>query len=364
MAALGTNYGEHFGRKSLQRFFASAISPKVTNSKWQGEIKGGKGDRVNILTYGMNDWETYTGSDITFRDVTEVEGQLILSVKRHNAFKILDWDRFKTYATDIDSTEVSNVAELLKEEVDTYNLGFYEDAGRIVGTDYTTGTVNIAVTSGAVVGAGTTFTSAMVGAKFKALGHEKMYRVKTYTNATSIVIENDADDEVSAYGGGAIGTTAARVAFEIEGYAKVQVAASTIDNYILEAKEQLDENKVPKKDRFLVVSSKIESILLKSTMLTPYTPSVAEDVVKLGIIGMYRGFKVFTSQEVNGSNSAGYNCIAGHPSAITHAFVQISSKTVTDLENNFGKGYKQLVAYGSKVLDERRKALVHLWLYV
>lgn len=363
MAALGTNYGEKFGRNSLQRFFASSISPKITNNKWEGEIKGGKGDRVNILTYGLNAWENYTGDDITFRDVTEVEGQLILEKQRHNAFKILDWNRFKTYASDIDSTEVSNVAELLKEEVDTYNLALYVDAGRRVGTDYTTGTLSIDV-SGNVTGSGTTFTEAMEGAKFKAAGHTKWYRVKDYASATGISIENDEDDTASAYGGGAIGTTAAQVAYEIEGYAKKQVAKETIDGVILEAKEQLDENKIPKKDRFLVVSSKIESVLLQSAMLTPYTPSVAEDVVKLGIIGMYRGFKVFTSQQVAGNNSDGYHCIAGHPSAITHAFVQISSKTVADLENNFGKGYKQLVAYGSKVLDERRKALVDMWIYV
>lgn len=364
MSTIGTNYGEKFGRNSLQRFFASAISPKITNNKWEGEIKGGKGDRVNILTYGLNDWAAYTGADITFSDVTEVEGQLILEKQRYNAFKILDWNRFKTYAVDADSTEVSNVAELLKEEVDTYNLAFYPDAHRKVGTDYSTGTVTIDV-SGNVTGSGTTFTTAMddptVGcARFKAVGHTKWYRVKTYTNATSLVIENDEDDVATHYDGGVITAKA----YEIEGYAKKQVAASTIDDAILEAKEMLDENKIPKKDRFLVVSSKIESILLKSSLLTPYTPSAFEDVVKLGIIGMYRGFKVFSSTLVAGNNSTGYHCLAGHPSAITHAFVQISSKTVGDLENNFGKGYKQLVAYGSKVLDERRKALVDLWLYV
>ena len=45
---------------------------------------------------------------------------------------------------------------------------------------------------------------------------------------------------------------------------------------------------------------------------------------------------------------------------ITHAFVQIASETVR-LESNYGKGLKQLVAYGSKVLDARRKALAMLF---
>lgn len=366
MSTIGTNYGEAFGRNSLKRFFASSISSKITNNKWEGEIKGGRGDRVNILTYGLNDWEVYTGADFTFNDVTEIEGQLILEKQYHNAFKILDWNRFKTYATDADSTEVDNAAELLKELVDAYNLAFYADAHRRVGTDYSTGTVSIDV-SGNVTGSGTTFTSAMEGAPFKATGQTKWYRVKTYTNATSISIEEDSDDTASSYGGGAIGTTAAQVNYVVEGYAKLQITATgtnDIDSVVLKAKEALDFEKIPKKGRFIVVPSKIESILLQSNKLTPYTPSAYEDVVKMGIIGMFRGFIVISSEQVSGNNSDGYHCLAGHPAGITHAFVQVSSKTVTDLENNFGKGYKQLVAYGSKVLDERRKCLVDCWFYV
>ena len=364
MATIGTNYGEAFGRNSLKRYFAASISSKITNKKWEGELKAGGGRyQVNILTYGLNEWESYTGEDITFNDVSEVEGTLPLDNQKYNAFKILDWNRFKTYATDADSTEISNAAELLKETVDAFNLAFYADAHRRVGTDYSTGTVTIDV-SGNVTGSGTTFTSPMAGCPILAVGHTKYYRVKTYTNATSIVIENDSDDTASSYDGGVVTT----VAYNIEGYAKFQVTAtgatSGIDNVILEAKEALDFEKMPKKDRFLVISSQIESILLQSKNLTHYTPSAFEDVVKLGIIGMYRGFMIISSEQVSGSNALGYRCLAGHPSAITHAFIQVSSKTTVDLENNFGKGYKQLVAYGSKVLDERRKGLVDVWIYV
>lgn len=320
---------------------------------------------MNILTYGLNDWEAYTGADITFNDVSEVEGVLPLSVQKYNAFKILDWNRFKTYAVDADSTEISNAGELLKELVDAYNLSFYADAHRRVGTDYSTGTVAIDV-SGNVTGSGTTFTSAMEGAPFTAAGlyesdgvTPKYFRVKTFTSSVAIVIEDDEDDVASHYTGGAIGAGAT---YTIEGYAVKTVAASTIDSVVLAAKEALDMAKMPKSGRFLVVSSKVETVLLQANVLTPYTPSAYEDVVKMGIIGMFRGFIVITSQQVAGNNTTGYHCLAGHPAGITHAFVQISSKTTTDLENNFGKGYKQLVAYGSKVLDERRKALVNVWI--
>ena len=143
----------------------------------------------------------------------------------------------------------------------------------------------------------------------------------------------------------------------------MQVTKDTIDAKVLEAKEKLDEAFVPATERFLVIPSKIHSILLQSGQLTPYTPSVYEDVVKLGIVGMYRGFKVISNEQVNGNNTTGYHCLAGHPSAITFAMAYTKSEVV-EREANFGKGYKGLTCYGAKVIDIRRTALVDMWLYV
>lgn len=361
MANLGVNYGEKFAKGSMKRFKQRAVAPMITNDKYEGEIKGGGADRVNILTYGVPEISNYDGSDFTFDTVTEVEGTMIIDQLKLWKFQILDWDRFKTYANDASSVEMQNAGDQLERVIDAYVLGFYADAGRRVATDYVTGTVAVDV-SGNVTGNGTTFTSAMAttAAKFKAVGHSKWYRVKTFTNATSIVIENDEDDVASHYDGGVL--TAGK-AFEIEGYAKKQITKDTIDGFVLEAKEQLDASFVPATERFLVVPSKIHSILLQSGQLTPYTPSAFEDVVKLGIVGMYRGFKVISNEQVSGNNSDGYHCVAGHPSAITFAMAMTKSEIV-NREANFGKGYKGLTCYGAKVLDVRRTALVDLWLYV
>ncbi len=361
--SLGTNYGEKYGRNSLKLYFQTAISPKITNKKWEGEIRGGRGDRVNILTYGLNAWEDYTGADITFNDVEEIEGTLVLEKQRNNSFRIKDWDRFKSYATDIESTELSNVADLLKQEVDSYNLGFYTEAGSVVGTDYTTGTISVATTTGAVVGSGTTFTSAMVGKPVTVEGVDGVFQVATFTDATHITIA-DMDDSTQ-YSGGAV---SAGADYAIEGTSAIAVTSSNIDDVILSAKEKLDRKGVngdscPKKDRWLVVPSAVESILLKSNQLTPYTPSAYEDVTKLGIIGMYRGFKVYVNEEVHGDKTSGFHCLAGHSMGITHAFVQIASENVR-LEQNFGKGLKQLIAYGSKVLEARKKCLCDIFVTV
>lgn len=362
MANLGVNVGEKFAKNSMKRFKQRAVAPMITNDKYEGEIKGGGADRVNILTYGVPAITDYTGADFTFDTVTEVEGVMTIDQLKLWKFQILDWDRFKSYANDVNSVEIQNAGDQLERVIDAYVLGFYADANYQLGTTYSTGTVAVDV-SGNVTGSGTTFTTAMdaaPGARFKCTGLSKWYRVKTFTNVTSIVIENDEDDVASHYDGGVI---TAGAAYEIKGYAKQQVTKDTLDGFILEAKEALDAAFVPATERFLVIPSKIHSILLQTGQLTPYTPSVYEDVVKLGIVGMFRGFKVISNEQVTGSNSAGYRCLAGHPSAITFAMAMTKSE-VTDREGNFGKGYKGLTCYGAKVLDVRRTALVSLWLYV
>lgn len=361
MADFATNYGEKFAKGSMKRFKQRAVAPMITNDKYEGEIKGGGADRVNILTYGVPAITDYTGADFTFDTVTEVEGVMVVDQLKLWKFQILDWNRFKSYASDVNSVEIQNAGDQLERVIDTYVLGFYADANYRIGGTYSTGTVSIDV-SGNVTGSGTTFATTWDVAplaRFKAVGHDKWYRVKTFTNATSIVIENDEDDVATHYDGGVI----TGAAFEAKGFAKQQVASTTIDGFVLEAKEALDAAFVPATERFLVVPSKIHSILLQSGQLTPYTPSVYEDVVKLGIIGMYRGFKVISNEQVTGSNSAGYHCLAGHPSAITFAMAMTKSEVV-DREANFGKGYKGLTCYGGKVLDVRRTGLVDMWLYV
>jgi hypothetical protein len=362
MGNLGANYGEKFAKNSMKRFKQKAVAPMITNDKYEGEIKGGGADRVNILTYGVPALTDYTGADFTFDTVTEVEGTMIINQLKLWKFQILDWDKFKSYANDVNSVEIQNAGDQLERVIDAFVLSFYADANYRIGTTYSTGTVAVDV-SGNVTGSGTTFLTSMDVAplaRFKCTGLSAWYRVKTFTNATSIVIEDDLDDVSTQYTGGII--TAGK-AFEIKGYAKQQVTKDTLDGFVLEAKEALDAAFVPATERFLVIPSKIHSILLQTGQLTPYTPSVYEDVVKLGIVGMYRGFKVISNEQVTGNNSDGYHCLAGHPSAITFAMAMTKSETCK-LESNFGDGYKGLTCYGAKVLDIRRTALVDMWLYV
>ena len=249
------------------------------------------------------------------------------------------------------------MAKTLKETVDNYNLSFYTDvaAGQRIGTNYTAGTVTVAATTGVVTGSGTTFTSAMTGRGFKAAGHTKWYRVKHFTSTTQIEIEDDLDDIDSAYTGGAIDAGAS---FAIEAATAVQVRKATLYTQLVSLKTLLDKSKVPATDRFFVAPADIINLLSVPDSANPVITPVPESygIVRNGFQGMLAGFEIYSNEQVTGSSTAGYHCLAGHKSAITHALA-FTETGIEDLIGDFGKAYKGLNVYGSKVVDERRKAL-------
>lgn len=355
MSSFGTNVGEKFAKSVITKFFEMAVSPMITNDNYEGEIKGGGADRLNILSVAEDQGlQSYTGADLTLGNATESEGVLIVDQKKAYYFGIKSWDKFKSYAEDVDSDLIKQKAGELQEAVDTYVLGLYTDvaSGNRVGTDYATGTVEVTVTTGAVTGTGTTFTSAMVGKGFKATGHTQWYRIKTYTSATAIVIEDDKDDETSAYTGGAI---SAGASYTIEAATAVQVTASTVYTKIVALKTKLNKAKVPKADRWLVVPADIAGIIDTCTELVHATQK-GDDVIANGHMGRLAGFQVYENEEVAGDGTNGYHCLAGHKSAICFAMA-FTETGIEDLQANFGKAYKGLNCYGAKVVDRRRSAL-------
>ena len=358
MSDFSTNVGEKFASKLVQVYYETAVAPQITNDEYEGTIKGGGADRLNVLSMTAPDLNDYDGTDLTVGDLTESEATLIVNQKKAYYFRIKSWDKFKSYSEDPKDDSMDQEAGKLQEAIDTFVLGLHGDvaAGQRVGTSYTTGTVTITVTTGAVAGDGTTFASGMVGKGFKALGHTYWYRVKTYTSTTAIVIEDDLDDETSAYTGGAIGAGAT---YEVQANTAVTVAASTIYGYIVNLKTYLNQAKIPKADRWLVVNAEIAGLLDKSTELIHAT-TAGDEVIKNGFMGTIAGFRLYESQEVAGDGTSGWHILAGHKSGITfaHAFTETG---VEDLVGNFGQAYKGLNCYGGKVIDRRRKALAELF---
>ncbi len=352
-----------------------SVSDAITNSDYEGQIKD-TSSILNVLTFGKLSAQNYTGADMTAQDLTESNAQLITDQKKYFYFKVKDWDTFRSYIKNPENTIVEQVGNEIKKVVDTFVLGFVSDvaAGNRIGTDYTTGTVEIAATTGAVTGTGTTFTSAMVGKGFKAAGQSKWYRVKTFTDATHIVIENDVDDlgfadpftgapvTVGGYDGGAI---AAGATYIVQANTALTVTKSTIFQYMTQAAATLTNAEIPYDNRFMVVPADIAALIRQAPeFISQGTESGRTAVLNGMLSGQFAGFNVYevSDDRITGNATDGYRCLGGHKSAICFAMGLVRNQVEQDIIGNFGKAYKSLYVYGAKVADERRKALVELFI--
>lgn len=358
MATYPTKLAEAFAAQALEIFYRSSVADAITNSDYEGQIRD-KSSILNVLTFGAIDATNYTGADMSATDLTESNAQLKTDQAKYIYFRVKDYDTFRSYIKNPESTIQRQVGLRMKQIIDEFVLSFYPDvaAGNRVGTDYVTGTVEVTVTTGAVAGNGTTFTSAMVGRGFKAAGHTAWYRVKTYTNGTTIVIEDDKDDVASAYTGGAISAGASYV---IEAATAVQVTASNIFEKVTALATKLNNQDIPEMDRFLVLPSSIAAVLKQSDDYAGiYTEGARQAVMNGMLPKKFAGFDVYEVSDgrMVGNATDGWHCLGGHKSAICFA-MGMTQNGVEDAIANFGKLYKSLYVYGAKVPDERRKALV------
>ena len=362
MSTYATNLAEGFSQKVVSLFFEKSIAMDITNQDYEGEIKD-KLSKLNILTFGAIALKNYVGSAMgSADDAAESVGVLETTEQKAYYFKIQSLQKFHSWIKNPEGSLISTLAKTLAQEIDSYVLGFGADvaSGNRVGTDYATGTVTVVVTSGVVTHSGTGFTASMVGKGFKAVGHTKWYRIKAYNSTSEIVIENDSDDAVSAYDGGAI---SGGTAFTIQANTKLQTSKSLIYAQVTQLAEKLNEAQIPAEDRFLVVPPKIYTLLVQSTELQPAVSDAYQKVVLKGYVGDVAGFKVLMNTQVAGDNTDGYQVMAMHKSFLTFAMGWVESG-VEDLIQDFGKAYKGLNIYGAKVVDERRKAAAMALLYV
>jgi len=358
MAARANTLAQGFSSKLMLELYDKSLIDSIVNRDYQGEINA-VGSKLNILNFDRVSEKTYSGANLTADSLTENNAQLIIDQYKSFYWKELTLDNWLSYIKDPHPTIVSQVSNERNKNMDSFLFGLYGDvgAGHRVGTDYTTGTVTVDVTTGAVTGSGTTFTAAMVGKGFKADGHTTWYRVKTYSGATSIVIEDDKDDITSAYTGGAI---AGGSTYTIEAATVLQITTANLLSKVAALKQKLDlaekngYSSVPDMDRWLVVPPEFETLLVQASGVALHVPAVYEDLVKKGFITEIQGFKVFKSNRLTGDNTDGYHVLAGHPSWVTFAEKVLEARIEEDLIGNFGSAYKDLFVYGAKTTDARR----------
>lgn len=352
-----TTLAQGFSNRLLKEMYERSLTDAIVNRDYQGEING-IGSKLNILNLSRISEKTYSGANLTVDDITETNTVLTIDQYKSFYWKEDTIDNWKSYIKDPHSTVVAQKADERNKNMDEFVLGLYGDvgAGNRVGTDYTTGTVEIDA-SGNVTGSGTVFTSAMVGRGFKATGHSKWYRVLSRSGNTAIVIENDSDDLTTSYDGGAISAGATYI---IEANTAVSVTTSNLLQKVADVKQKLDEveqyglNVAPDTDRFMVVPPNFMNTVVRSSGIALHVPEVYTDLVKRGFIGELLGFKLFQSTRLTGDNTNGWRILAGHPNWLTFAEKLLQADMEEDLIGNFGSAYKDLFVYGAKVADSRR----------
>lgn len=358
-SARGTKVAEGFSTKMLKHLYENAPIEEIVNRDYEDEINK-VGSKLNILNLAKISEKTYTGSNLTADDLTEVNSQLVIDQYKSFYWKEKTIDNWISYIKNPKGTVVEQTANERKKNIMTYLLGFWSDAasGNWYGTNYVTGTVTVDVTTGAVTGSGTTFTSGMVGKPFKATGHSKWYRVKTYSSSTAIVIENDSDDETSAYDGGAIGSGASYV---IQANTVLTIDNSTTHflDMVLALKQMLDEAEVPEEGRYIFIPPAGQTSLMKDSYIKLNVPEAYQSLVIKGFLTMLENFMVFVTNRLAGDNTNGFHVIAGQRAWLTFADKALEVGMEEDLPGNFGTAYKDLFVYGAKVADVRRKFAAH-----
>ncbi len=333
--------------------------PKTTKS-----IKN-KGQKFTITSLHSNGWSAYTGSNLSFAYVKEVVSTLTIGTYRALQDKIASLAVFTSSVSDPKSSIMTSAGGKLIALLDKAMLAMYADAGagNWVGTSFVTGTCTVDVTTGIVTHSATGFLAAMVGKPFKAVGHSKWYRVKTYTDTSHIVIENDEDDQDSSYDGGAI---AGGTAFEIQAASvlavtKTNIAATLSAAAALfdEAHGDHDELTVPEEGRFVILPACAKNALRQATEFNKDLDISFNETMVKGRVGSAYGLEVYIAPTAwfQGNNTTGIYAITGHKNWLTAGYGFIEPINVipsADNQTNFGDMIKGLFGYGFKVADDRR----------
>ncbi|MDO6355118.1 P22 phage major capsid protein family protein [Caloramator sp. CAR-1] len=131
--------------------------------------------------------------------------------------------------------------------------------------------------------------------------------------------------------------------------------ASTAYEYLVDAAIKLDENNIPRSNRWVIIPPWFYGLLLKDDRFVKAGTATSDQVLRNGEVGQAAGFTVYLSNNVANTSGTKYKIMAGHPMAITFA-EQINKVEAYRPEKRFADAVKGLHLYGAKVI--RPEALV------
>ncbi len=181
-----------------------------------------------------------------------------------------------------------------------------------------------------------------------------------------ITIETDvfADVYADAHAGNK-GATAGVKSGSIDlGYttAPEAVTKDNITDYIVDLDTVLNEQNLPKSDRWIVLPHWVCGLIFKSELQEADRTGDDTSILRSGQVGTIRGFTVYSSNLLSTvvDTVVCTNCIFGHKSAITFATQMVENKGPMERPDYFGEFYRGLQIYGYKVI--KPEALGHFYI--
>lgn len=365
-----SNFGQQFALKTLRKFYQTAVTPAITNTNYEGEIKQA-GDRVNILSF-LSDLilsDYVAGTDMAVESPVDANDQLVVEKRKSFNFAIDRLEDLFTYADDISDTLVENASKVIELNIDSYVLDKMAagvKAGnwvglnlRVVGNGETTcATITTTATGGTVIaqlasvaGAGSVENTAdgiLYYAPFATDGSDvgkpirltsgtswatEWYKITSITDTLTAVITNwdgatsgsdiPNGDILRGLAGGREYTNALNGddksvlrsltgwGWEIQAAIPTTVTASTMYKAITDVAEKLNFGEVPDTDRHMTVNAYGYKILTQASELQPAVAMAYDPIVINGKVGRVLGFDIHIAAGARVSTRLGHPVASG-----------------------------------------------------
>lgn len=161
------------------------------------------------------------------------------------------------------------------------------------------------------------------------------------------VLENVYSDAHASNQGLTAGAISGAYSMGVSG-TPLGVSKSNILDTIVDCGSVLDEQNVPNTDRWLVLPALLCGLIKKSDLKDASLSGDGQSIMRNGRLGIVDRFTLYMSNNVktatDGSDTV-YNCIAGHPSAITFASQLTENETLKN-PDDFGDLMRGLQVYG------------------
>ena len=278
-----------FSRKTLVKFYDSAVVAQVTNTDYEGDIKA-MGDKVVITTLPDVTISKYKkGQKVSWEDLESPAIEMNIDRATVFAFK-MDKVNQKQF------TNKNYMGELAQDAAEQQKI--FTDTEFLLNVGGTSGTNSLAA-------------SANKGAT--------------------------AGRKSSGYN---LGTTGA----------PIQLTKTNILDKILELTGVANEQNWPISDRWLVLPSIFVVLLKQSDIKDASMTGDASSTIRTGRIGMIDDWNIYSTNLYTAQSSVNYTCLFGHKSAIAFAMQLTETEYFDKLETTFGQGMKGLQVYDWKVV--------------